>query len=171
MSLWHILNGIVNGPALKIAGANVGGVLTVNTTQAGTTSVTTEEDLWSYSLPANTLNANGRGVRITAFGSFAANGNTKTLRLKFGGSNIVSYAIATNNSGWEASGIVIRTGASTQLAGGNKLLTNSATLLSSGIVTPAEDTTAAIVIKVTGTNGTASANDIVFRGAVVELLN
>lgn len=179
--VWHFLNGLPQVGPLRVltdvvkvvAGggtdlATVGGVLTVNTTQAGTTSVTTEEDLWSYSLPANTLNANNRGVRIKAWGTTAANGNTKTLRLYFGAGTTTLFSSAPNNLTWSVEALYIRTGASAEEFYREVLLgtgPNSAT------AAHAADTTAAITIRITGQNGTASANDLVFRGATVELLN
>jgi hypothetical protein len=54
--------------------ALVGGTLFTSTTAAATTG-TAEETLMSYTMPANTLAVNGRGVRITAWGSTAANVN------------------------------------------------------------------------------------------------
>lgn len=147
------------------------GVLTVSTTQAGTPASTEETDLWTYTLPANTLSQNHAGLRITVWGGTATNGNTKTIRQYFGASVLTVNAstAAPNNNTWRAQYTVIRTGAATEqflqqysLVGstGQFSVINSAT----------EDTAGAIVIRITGQNGTAQANDIVFRGAIVEFL-
>lgn len=148
--------------------AGLGGVLTVSTTEAQTTAVTTEETLWTYSLPANTLSANNYGLRITTFGAYAANGNTKTVKVYLGATVIASGSSTDNNVQWRYNGEIFRTGASAQLVNMVRLV--ASTTVQSGVVSAAIDTTAAITIKVTGQNGTASAGDIVFRGAVVEFL-
>lgn len=150
--------------------AGVGGVLTVNTTQAGTTAVTTEEDLWTYSLPANTLSANGKAVRITAFGTTAANANNKTIKLYFGSTVVATSGTSGYNGiAWTLTVPVIRTGAATQLGMGGVAVVGGS--LGNSWSAPAETLSGAITIKVTGQNGTASANDIVFRGAIVEYLS
>ena len=165
-----ILNNAQVAPGTGTAIGKVSSVLTVSTTQAGTPASTAETTLWTYSLPANTLSANAKGVRVTVFGSFAANTNTKTLRLKFGATTVFSEsgAGAFNGNGFVASGVVVRTGASAQVGIGNMMFGGGAA--TDAPVTPAEDTTAAIAIAFTGENGIASANDIVFRGAIVEAL-
>jgi hypothetical protein len=145
-------------------------VLSVSTTQAGTGANTDETDLWTYSLPANTLSANGKGVRIRIFGTYAGNGNTKTVRSKFGATSLTAVAGAPNDGMWRVDAVVIRTGASAQIGSADHA-DNAIGYRSASLTTPAEDTTGAITIKVTGTNGTANANDIVFRGAIVETLN
>lgn len=149
------------------------GVLTASTTQVGTGADTNETDLWTYSLPANTLSANGKGVRVTVFGSCASNTNAKTIKTYFGSTVVVSNA--TSNAStviWQAEAVILRTGASAQLSEGWTLAGGTNSLNNNGLAltTPAETTTGAIVIKVTGQNGTAVANDIVFRGAVVEYM-
>ena len=153
------------------AEAKVTGVLTVSTTQAGTAADTNETDLWTYSLPANTLNVDGKGIRITAWGTTGATANNKTMKLYFAGTVLnVTLALAANNRGWILRGQVIRTGAATQIATG-ELWVSDQTGRGGEFTAPTGDTTGAITIKMTGTNGTAAANDIVFRGATVEVLN
>lgn len=147
------------------------GVLHVSTTQAGTIADTNETDLWSYALPANTLSADGKALRIRAWGTTGATANTKTLRLYVGATALFTLGPSGyNNLGWHIDAIVVRTGASAQLA-----QTFAAIGVITGAVnqgtTPAADTTAAITLKVTGQNGTAAANDVVLKGAIVEALN
>jgi hypothetical protein len=154
------------------ATAQVSGVLSVNTTQAGTAADTNETDLWTYSLPANTLNANGKAVRITVSGTFANTATVKTAKLYFGTSSVtVNDATASpQNIQWYCTLIVFRTGAATQIR--TKWAVVGATNQFVSVATPTgQDTTAAITIKVTGQNGTANADDIVFTSAVVEVLN
>jgi hypothetical protein len=152
--------------------AGPGGVIERSTTQAATIADTNETTLFTFSLPANTLSENGKGVRITAFGTYGATVNNKTIKVKFGATTIADTgAAAANGTAWHVIGTILRTGAATQLTSAVRMV--GAFASGSGVsmpTTPAEDTTAAIAIVVTGTNGTAAANDIVFRGAVVELL-
>lgn len=151
-------------------------VLTVSTVQTGTDANTNEKDLWSYSLPANTLNANGRGLRITVWGSTAANANAKSYRLYFGATQITFRLADTslNTFIWRAVAVVIRTGAATQISDStaNQGPANSvtgATIMQQA--SPTETLSGAITIKVTGQNGVAAANDVLFKSAIVELLN
>lgn len=158
-------------PKFSPAGA-ASGALTVSTTSAQTGADTNETDLWTYSLPANTLSANGKGVRVTAWGNKAANANTVTPRLYFGATVLASASIVTSGAVWRITADVLRTGASAETAFATIMYAASGN--DSNFVPsrpePAADTTAAITIKVTGQNGTASAGDIVFRGAIVELI-
>jgi hypothetical protein len=155
------------------ATAQVSGVLSVNTTQAGTGADTNETDLWTYSLPANTLNVDGKTLRVTVSGDNAANANAKTVKFYFGSTAVfISNAATTNPASWSATYVITRTGASAQLLvrvlsiyGAGAVVANPVTS------TPAEATTGAITLKVTGQNGIAAANDIVFKGAVVEVMN
>lgn len=146
------------------------GLLTTSVTATCTTAVTTEETLWQYTLPANSLATNGRGVRITIFGSFGATANGKTVRMYFGGSQLYAAAsTAINNGPWSYRGEVMRTGATTQV--GNGLLHGGqATQFIQTTNAPAETLTSAVIIKVTGQNGTAAANDICVKSAAVEAL-
>jgi hypothetical protein len=174
-ALSNFLGTLMGGRAsLPVGGgtatAQVSGVLSVNTTEASTGADTNETDLWTYSLPANTLNANGKSVRITAWGTTAANTNNKTFQLYFGATGLRSMSTTGSANGWHYTATVTRTGASAQLSVGVGLVGGGG-IQNPLISTPAADTTGAITIKVTGTNGVASANDIVFRGAIVEVLN
>lgn len=145
------------------------GVLTTAVTSVGTDANTTEKDLWTYTLPANTLSADGRGVKITAWGSAAANANTKTWKVYFGSTVVSVRSGAFNNVHLFSMAVVLRTGSATQTSGGS-VIVGVGTAFGVDRTAPTSDTTAAITIKVTGQNGTASANDIVFYGATVELI-
>jgi hypothetical protein len=175
-ALSNFLGTLMGGRAsLPVGGgtatAQVSGVLSVNTTEASTGADTNETDLWTYSLPANTLNANGKSVRIRAWGSCAATANNKTIRLYFGATvlRIVANAAAINNGTWHVDAVVVRTAATAQTASAWKWEPIGGIGMST--TTPAETLASAVAIKVTGQNGTAAANDVVFSGAIVEVLN
>lgn len=159
-------NGTAIDAGTGTADATLGGTLAVSTTSAGTPASLTETDLWSYSMPANTLSADGKGVYIEAWGTKAANGNSVTPRLYFGGTLVTGSDYTTSGDAWFLSGRIVRTGATAHESLGSSLR-SSALLDAVRRNTITADTTAAIIIKVTGQNGTASANDMVFRGARV----
>ena len=145
------------------------GIIEVNTASAATIADTLETDLWTYSLPANTLSADGQLLRVRVFGLTASNANVKTIKLYWGA---VAYTIngitaAPIGLQWFSDALFIRTGASAQIR--NKWgVIGTVPELSTVNSVLAADTTAAITIKVTGQNGTANAGDITFSGAVVE---
>ena len=166
-------------PLLIQAGAGTAvkvpvGAVTVNVTEAGNIANTNEQDLWTYSLPAATLNANGRGVRITVWGTLAANANDKMVKLYMGGYLLSSSVIAmrVNNGLFRAQAEVIRTGAATEVGNASFYygVLNGAQIYRANAFALALDTTAAIIIKVAGQSPTAgAANDVVFKGALVEV--
>lgn len=137
----------------------------------GTTAVTTEETLGTYTLPANAFSTYGDCVNIASSGTTAGNGNTKTIKVYFG-SAVISTNDATtapNAKDWTSTGRMCFTAASAQAGFGNMMI--GATPQTAKVVVPTETTTAGIVIKVTGQNGTASANDIKLYTFEVDLVN
>ena len=150
------------------ATGRVSNVLNVNTTSQATTG-TSEEVLATYTLPANTLSANGKAIRIRAWGNHAANTNATTGRIRFGGiggTAIATHFSATSNGSWILEAVVVRTGAATQAANGNgNFGTNSPSVSS-----PTQTLSNAIDIVVTGTTAVA-AGDLTFYGMIVEALN
>lgn len=152
----------------------VGGVFCVNTTSTATTG-TTEEVLATCTLPANALSANGKGVRISATATTAANGNTKVYRIRFGGiagGQLVAPTITTSGAGVAAIAYVIRTGSGAQYGWGSATTgTDGATGNASmnDVVLGVTDT-GTIDIVVTGTTATA-AGDLTHKAVIVEFFN
>lgn len=145
------------------------GAIHKNTTAVGNVG-SGEDTLMSYSLPANTLNANNKGVRITAWGKTAANGNNKTIALYFGIQVASTGANATNNGAWRVVCEVLRTGSSTQDVGASISygVNGSAATTRTTFIALTETDTAAITIRVTG-EGTSD-NDVVQEGFIIELI-
>ncbi len=173
-----VLNKIFNGNVAitpAIAAGNGGstvnpeGVLSVNITSNGNTAVTTEEILMSYSLPAKTLSATKKGLKIRVWGTTAANTDNKTMKLYFGSVVITTPLAATNNKNWELELEVYKSGTNTQVVFGNGQV--DTTVVTPLVTTGTETDTGAITIKATGTAGTANANDIVAKGLIVEYLS
>lgn len=99
--------------------AAVGGLLYATITQTGNVG-TGEDDLASYSVPANTLAVNNQSLYFEAFGTYANNANAKTLRVRFGTSGTTLAGDASLSTGaagsWVVRGRIIRAGASSQKA-------------------------------------------------------
>lgn len=148
------------------------GTLTTSTTSTCTAANTTETDLWTYSLPAGALNADGRGLRITAFGTTGATANNKTVNIYWNG---VAYtfvsASAANAGSWKITTEILRDSATSQVIShfGN-IRASAVDAQAMSVTTGAATMANAITIKVTGQNGTAAANDICIKGAIVETI-
>ena len=140
----------------------------VNTTSVANTDAG-EDNLMTYSLPANSMFLNDHVVRIHAWGTTAANGNNKTIKLYFGTSQLISSGVLTiSNKDWEIKGVVVRTAAATQEATAT-FWDSTPTTVGPDRTTPSETLSSAVTIKCTG-EGVAT-NDIVQRGMIVEVLN
>ena len=160
---------IVNQPQTDTPGTPVV-VLNVNTTSKATTG-TSEEVLATYTLPANTLSANGKAIRVTAWGESAANANAKVVRIRFGGiaaAWTASFSTTASGAAWSISSVIIRTGAATQVSIGSGSASPSGQTLVSAA--PTATLSSAVDIVVTGLTATAS-GDVTFKGLIVEALN
>ena len=147
-----------------------GGVASVSTlTTPFQTTATTEQDAFTYTIPANTLSADGRGLRITFNAGSAPNANTKTLKFYVNGTAITLNTTTTAPNGSAIAGqiILMRTGASTEImwAQGVQSGVNLQGPTTSTSLT--EDTTADIPIKITLTTPTAT-GDLTLRAVIVE---
>ncbi len=137
-------------------------------TQVGNDADTLEKDLSVYNLAANTLDINGNAIKITAFGSFAANNDTKTVRVYFGSSVVALNTDNTtpNNLLWSIEVIVWRVSSSVQKA--KAIVTLDGESSEVQFNSPGESLGAALDIKVTGQSGTATANNIVKEATSIE---
>lgn len=135
----------------------------------GTTAVTSEETLATYSVTAGYVANDGEAIRITASGTFAANGNTKTVKVKFGGNTYVTNAATTapNGLSWSAVVTIFRSGSTSAIGSGYILVDGEPAEnvnIQKGGITWAN----ANNVLITGQNGTAAANDIVCSTVLVE---
>lgn len=127
-----------------------------------------ETTLASYSIPASTLDANDEGIRVTAYGSFAANANAKTIRFKFGGTTFTMTSTAINAGAWHFTALITRTGAATQV-GGAFIAVDTGPLNNTEISTAlAETLSGAVVVLISGQATTNS--DILLNLFTVEHL-
>jgi len=153
--------------------ASVQGVLLTDSLSTTSTTGTAEEVLDSTNIDANTLDQNNRGVRITAWGTTAANANSKTVKIRFGSTTLNGTVICTGTTttaseSWYVEAEVYRDGSSTQrsVSKGQIGTTNLAVLIDT---TLAETDTAQILVEVTGTTPTAS-GDMTITGFKLEFL-
>lgn len=146
------------GPLLNLENVPVNAGMTFNTITVG--NVTTGEDqLDSYTIPANTMNADGSYIAGTFSGTVANNANVKTFRLKFGSTTIATRTTTTPTigQGWKITFECIRTGASAQKC--NVDFSGSDGVASAYYVATTEAHSGTIAVVLTG-EGTAT-NDIV----------
>ena len=136
-------------------------------TTADSCSGTSEDVIATYTLPANSLATNGQGISFFAWGTCAANNNSKTVSLRFGGigGTVLATNVATttcNASSWGAYATILRTGAATQTSGGELELGSTTT---SGVIVaaPTQTLSNAVDLVVTATCPTADA-DVAFIG-------
>lgn len=155
---------------------------------AGVTAGSTGNDnvLAVYSLPASSLDILGRGLTITAQGSFAANGNTKRVKLIFnattavvgsavtGGTTVAdTAAIVTNAGGWCLQANVFKTGANgsnTQLGLHSQAQIGAAVAVMLAPAAIAAVESGPILVAVTG-NCTTAATDVVFNFLEINAMN
>ncbi len=152
--------------------AAVGGVLYQTTTQGANVGAG-EDDLASYSVPANTLSANGMSLWFEAWGTLANNTNSKVIRVRFTAGSGTTQVFAANavttaagGFAWTLRGRVIRTGAATQKAHAT-IVYGAATVVPQAGSTTALDQTlsGAVTLKVTGE--AVSNSDILLEGFIV----
>lgn len=134
-----------------------------NGADAATIADTTETDLHSYTVPGNTLRATGDRMVFKASGNTSANANTKRIRPYVAGTVVLdSTASALNAIPFHIEVNVIRTGATTARVEALGHFVGVASILTHTDLTGLTFT-APIVMKVTGLNGSAVANEIVLR--------
>jgi len=146
----------------------VSGLLNAQYVTSGSGADTTEDTLYTYTIPANTLTIPGQTLHIHCWGTTGATANNKTMKLYHGASVISTPTAATNAKGWDLWLHVTRgnTGALQQVMGTGYVDTT--------LVTPynnagTDSYASALVVKCTGTNGTAVASDVAGQGMTVEL--
>lgn len=148
------------------ASATLGGTLFSSTTSANNVS-TGETDLITYPMPGGTLAVNTRGVRITAWGTSAANVNAKTLKVYFGATVVATTVTSLSATPWVLRATVLRVTATTQTAAGEAFLT--ANNGGPTITAPGATLSGAVTLKVTGQSAVAS-DDITGLALLVEAI-
>jgi len=154
---------------ITLVNAYAPGLLAYSITAGGNGADTTEDVLQTFTMPAGTLNANGKGYRIKAWGITANNAHTKTLRV-YHGTTSFSFTLTASDAGpWEVEMIVMRSGAAAQIAMA-KCTDDTAFIATVQSISGSDTLSSALVVKVTGQTSTSAANDIVCNGATIELI-
>lgn len=95
--------------SISAAGPTRVEIPTVLTTAAVGNIGVGEDNLITYTLPENTVMTNSQYLKITAWGTTAANANNKRVRLYFNGAIIADTgALAANNKDWLITATVLR---------------------------------------------------------------
>jgi len=133
--------------------------LDVDATQVGNVGTGTDQ-LYSYTLPASTLAVDEQSIRIRIAGSFAPNGNNKTLVVNFGTTAIMTRFITTPTitTSWVCECEIIRTSATAQKA--NCLFSGGDGYATSTISSPGNTLSGTVAITVTGS---ATTNDDIYK--------
>lgn len=156
-----------------IAGAysfvpNQGNEVLSNTTANNATGANlTKTTLKSYTVAGDTLSADGDVLYGQGVWQTAANANAKTVGIDFGATTLVTTTGNYNAQTITAECWINRTGGVTQSAIGKLTIADTTTgVVASTVITystPAETLSADVDIDQFGTNGVASANDIISR--------
>ncbi len=155
----------VAGDALASYLVSVGGTIYTDITPVANVGAG-EDNLISKTIDGKTMATNGDHVTFEAWGTFAANGNTKRIKAYFGATMIFdSGAIAQNGGSWAVSGRIVRTGATTQIASVTAQSSDTVWTVRAYSSSPAETLSSNSTLKLTGE--ATSDNDIVQTAMMV----
>ena len=140
-------------------------LLMLSTTTFSNAAGSGDTDMATYTLSPESLFANGQFLTIEGFGTFAANGNTKRIRIVFGSTTVFDTGNVTDNSGaWKITLNLFRTAASVQKYEGCYFSNGGGQSLSYG--TGTENFSVANTVKFVG-NG-LSVSDVVQEGMTIK---
>lgn len=143
---------------VKAGIAGVGGNLKTVYTDVGNVGGG-EDDLMTYPVPGGTLSADGDYIEFEMEVQFTG-ADTKTLKVYFGATNLISTASNGTSVGfWTIKGRIVRTGATTQRADVSWTTSSATYAYGSEYSTPAETLSGNVTLKATGTVGGGSSND------------
>lgn len=131
-------------------------------------SSTTETTGHTYDLPANALDVAGRVLKVTAWGTYGATANTKTIRFYVGSNSFTILATSSTSNKWNVQCWVVKTGSSTQDVTGALTAISAITGCFFGTATATD--TAAITLKTTIQDSGGGANEITAEGFLVEVV-
>jgi hypothetical protein len=164
----------MSGTTLNATGGGSGGVslLAQSNAAISLTGTTTETTLATYTLPANTLGANGI-LRITSFWSCNNTANNHTARVRFGGTLGTVYLTDNLNSRLNGQGIThIRANNATnsqKAFAGNNFVGSSFTSGTVAVTTSSVDTTSNVDVVISGQLAN-SGDNMTLEGYTIELL-
>lgn len=168
----------VFGIPLKLAGtssASIDGTIVsaASLESAANVNTGTDDPLYTYNLEANTFLYRLDNMRIRVWGTTAANGNSKTIKLIFGATTPLTITTSTSGVNWDADVIIAYAGADGGHATGeaNALFKfasrgQAGTAVTTGYTNSDDNPGKSIAIKVTGNS--SSASDITVYGAEIK---
>ena len=141
--------------------------------ESNITSVAKAESgvLMTYTLPTNTLDVDGKAVRVTAWGIGTASNNV-TINFRIGGTVISSLALTATDIYWRFSILIVRTGSSAQAYISELFAFTSGGAISTPVgvnATTAKDLATALALDVNLSSWIAGT--VTQKGMLVELLN
>lgn len=129
-----------------------------------------ETDLLQYSLDSNSLSSNDDFAEVDAYGTFAANGNTKQINLYFGSTLVFSSnAVAINSGGWKCQVKIVRVSSNSQKIISCISSDNGTTFNKISFNSASNDLTVGNLIKFTGI--ATSSGDITQEGMYVKIFH
>jgi hypothetical protein len=147
-----------------------GQVLFFSTAQVPTIAGTAEQTLWTYTLPAGTVDVNSAGIRVTIGALTAANANGKSLRFKVAGTTITDSAAivaAPNNVGYYLVLDIYRSGASAQVITGAHVMS---TTKQARATSTAFSWASTLALTITAVDTVDSVGDLTVTSVLVEKL-
>lgn len=152
------------------ATAKASGVLYTVASGFGTPASLVETEGMNYTVPGGTLTATGQALHLRVYIAFAANANTKTVKVYFGATSATLNVTTTAPNGVIGvfDVVIMRVTAIAQFL----LVSGSCgtALQNPQLVVATETLASNSLFKVTMTNGTASANDIILRTGILSAL-
>lgn len=140
----------------------------------GNTADTNDDTLFTYTLPSNSMSANGKSVRAIATGHFATNANSKRVKMWFAGTAIADSGVLTlSNVDWKCEIEVTRIDATHVSCVGRFTGSNVADVITVTANLVVSDLTAnTSIIKTTGASTiVGAANDILSYMQRTEFMN
>jgi hypothetical protein len=136
--------------ALMAGGGNI--FVGISTAGIGNGADTTEDTLFSVSLPPNCLDIIGRQILIEAYGSVLATSATKDARIYFGSVSLTNafHATTTQAGIWSINALITKAGPNSQSSFVALDYTIGSATRASVILPMTEADTAPIIVKVTG---------------------
>lgn len=157
------------GLAMPVSGKLLAGAIVDPTSVIGASVQSTDNVLNSVSLDDEFLSRIGRGLFIVAWGTMAANGNTKDIKLKLGTTAIVTITDSTANAkDFVILAVLVADGADSQRGTAIVLIDGALVAASSVNMSAATvDANATQTITTTGDNNSAAASAATGKGLVV----
>ena len=137
----------------------------VSSSGVGNGADATDDTLFTYTLPLNSLGTNTRSITAISWGGLAANGNSKTIKWWFDGVAVLTRTVTTNNAPWKATLTVTRvdsTHISVEAFCADQGGTFTVNTLANQVVSDLGANN--VIVKITGASGSSAANDVVAYG-------